>query len=407
MNMATKHGVLEANLPKWLSLKDKRKERGVLGRELSESLHMHVKSIPRSMKRLQMKDETKPEKRGRPEIYGADVDAALVKVWEAMECPCAENMPSGSIDEYVSHFIAEKDWNFRDGTTDKLLSMSEGLKKLRIASFREKRGMARGHSTTVSSPLKGMIPIRKSHTWQNLPPGYLQTDSVVYCGDLLTGDVAYSVGAVDFAVYWSEYTAQWNKGEEATRESLETIRERFPFPWKELHPDTGNEFINYHVHKWAKEEGVNMTRSEPYKKNDNMCIEERNNSIARKHLGYGRLDEEELVPLASDILQIACLLSNHFKPVRRMTEKIRIGAKWKRTFEKKSKTPYQRILERPDIPEEAKEKLRIEHASLNPLELKRKLDTHLKQSLLESSIIRKRKSKRTGNRIIIYTIRFR
>jgi hypothetical protein len=374
MNMATKHAVLQAHLKEWLACKGEKNKRGTLAKRLSQSLHLHIKSIPRSMKRLQTKCKSDKEKRGRPKKYGADVNAALAQVWEAMEYPCAENMPCGSIDEYVSYFTKEKRWGFNNETTDNLLVMSEGTKKILISAMRQKRGILRGRSATVSSPLKGMIPIRKSHTWVDLPPGYLQTDSVVHCGDLLTGDVIYSVGCVDFATYWSEYTTQWNKGDTATKESLETLRERFPFTWNELHPDTGNEFINYHVHRWATEEGIAMTRSEPYKKNDNMCIEERNNSIARKHLGYARMDDSSLVPLASEILKTACILSNHFRPVRRMTDKVRIGAKWKRTFEKKSMTPYQRVLERKDISDDIKKALREEHETLNPLELKRKLD---------------------------------
>ncbi len=383
MNMATKHAVLQDHLKEWLACKGDKTKRGALTTRLSQSLHMHKKSIPRSMKRLQMKDKTEKEKRGRPKKYGADVQAAFATVWEAMEYPCAENIPRESIDEYVSCFMKKKRWKFGNETTDHLLAMSEGTKKILISEMRQKRGILKGRSATVSSPLKGMIPIRKSHTWVDLPPGFLQTDSVVHCGDMLTGDVIYSVGCVDFATYWSEYTAQWNKGEVATQESLQTIRKRFPFPWEELHPDTGNEFINYHVHSWSIKEGVAMTRSEPYKKNDNMCIEERNNSIARKHLGYVRLDEPTFVPLASEILRVACLLSNHFRPVRRMIDKVRIGAKWKRTFEKKSMTPYQRVLERKDISDDIKIALRAKHETLDPLELKRKLD------ILKSELARK------------------
>jgi hypothetical protein len=372
-----------------------RKKRGALNRQLSKSLKLHEKSIGRAMKRLQLRDGSVPEKRGRPKEYGAEANAALAKIWEAMECPCAENMISESIDEYISFLIKEKDWPFNNKLTDQLVTMSEGTKKLRIASFRKKRGMLRGRSATVSSPLKGMIPIRKSHTWQALPVGYVQTDSVVHCGDLLTGDVVYSVGCVDYRTYWSEYVAQWNKGQEATRESLKTIESRFPFLLLEYHPDTGNEFINYHVHAWITERGLAMTRSEPYKKNDNMCIEERNNSIARKHLGYVRLDDSSLVAISSEILRIACLLHNHFRPVRRLVSKERVGAKWIRTFEKKAKTPYLRVLEQTDVSKKLKEKLQAEHEAFNPLELKRKLDklkTELGQKLKKMNLSAKNKS---------------
>jgi hypothetical protein len=258
--------------------------------------------------------------------------------------------------------------------------MSLGTLKDRVAELREKHNKKHGRSATVSSPLKGAIPIRKSHTWKYLPPGYMQTDSVVHCGDVLTDDVIYTVGCVDFATYWSEYEAQWNKGERATLESLKTIEFRFPFPVLEIHPDTGNEFINYHVYTWTVENSIGMTRSEAYKKNDNMCIEERNGNIPRKHLGHVRLDDQELLPLAQEILRTACLLENHFRAVRRMTSKERVGGKWKKTYEKESKTPYLRVLERKEISEDAKEKLKKEHESLNPLALKRNLDM-LKQEL--------------------------
>ena len=371
--MITKHQVLKANLKEWLACKGNKKKRGELIDRFSKSLSIHKKSVGRSMRRLQLKDKSKPESRGRSVYYGKDVDSALSKIWEEMECSCAENMHS-SIRDYVMYFTNDNDWNFEDSTTGKLYSVSVGTLKLRIRSFRKKKKMGRGRSATISSPLKGMIPIRKSHTWVDLPPGYVQTDSVVHCGDMLTGDVIYSVGCVDFATYWSCYDVQWNKGKEATLDSLKVIRKRFPFPLLELHPDTGNEFINYHVHDWSIKEKIAMTRSEPYKKNDNMCIEERNNSIARKHLGYTRMDDISFVSTSREILRVACLLHNHFRPVRRMISKERVGAKWKRKFEKVSRTPYQRVLDHPKVSKSDKEKLRTEHEKLNPLVLKQELD---------------------------------
>lgn len=373
MTMTTKHEVLRAHLPEWMACKGDKKKRGELIKKLSQTIGMNKKSVGRSMKRLQFKDKNAKENRGRKLYYGNDVKAALFTLWEEMEYPCAENMHS-SISDYINYFSEDGSWKHSGEATKKLRLMSLGTLKDKIAELREKYNKRHGRSATVSSPLKGMIPIRKSHTWQNLPPGYMQTDSVVHCGDILTDDVIYSVGCVDFATYWSEYEAQWNKGERATLESLQTIKSRFPFPVLEIHPDTGNEFINYHIYTWTVNEYIGMTRSEPYKKNDNMCIEERNNNISRKHLGYVRLDDPELLPLVQEILKTACLLGNHFRAVRRMISKERVGSKWNKTYEKEAKTPYQRVLERKEISKEEKEKLRKEHESLNPLALKRNLD---------------------------------
>jgi len=372
--MATKHKVLQDHLQEWLKTKGDKGKRGTLTKKLSSTLKMHEKSIPRAMRRLQLRRSSEVVRTGRPRTYGVDVDAALAQIWELMGYPCAEHMTHDAIDEHIEGCMQERVWHFSDVTTDLLLAMSEGTKKDRIRSMRAKRGMTRGRSATTPSPLKGMIPIRKSHTWQELGTGFLQTDTVVHCGDRLTDDVVYSLGCVDFRTYWSEYTAQWNKGQEATRTSLEMVIARIPFQVREVHPDTGNEYINHHVYRWVTERGIDMTRSEPYKKNDNMCIEERNNAIPRTEVGYARLDDPSLVSLVSELLELVCRYRNHFRPVRRMLSKVRVGARWKYTYERVARTPYERVLAQDDVPEAVKEKLRATHVALNPVVLRREID---------------------------------
>jgi len=393
MTMSTKIEVLQANLKQWLATKPYSAERRALLHQLSETLHLHPRSIGRAMQRAQMRRQGRGRGAGRPVIYGNDVKAATRLIYDSMDSICAENMHP-EIGTYIHWFVREKRWNFGVGTEALIKGMSLGTLKNIVRAFRKKDGTLRGRSSTTPSILKALVPVRKSHTWVGLPPGHVQMDTVVHCGDLLTGDVVYSVGAVDYATYWSEYTAQWNKGELATKESVESIRGRFPCPWREMHPDSGTEFLNYHFLRFAEKEKIDMTRSEPNKKNDNMCIEERNNTIPRRHVGYARLDDASLVPLVSEILETACVLHNHFRPVKRMLTKERRGARWHRTFEKVSQTPYLRVLEHPAISQEVKDKLKEEHDSLNPLELKRKLDTL--KAVLSRKLTRNERERITG-----------
>ncbi len=387
MNMTTKHEVLAEHLQEWLNSKDSRTKRGALTAELAKATKMHPKSIGRSMCTLQLRSSKKPpKKRGRPRYYDKAVDAAVYQVWECMEYPCAETMHP-MIGVYIKSYQNNQSWKHGDVETGKLRALSLGTLKNRVRTLRTKENTLRGYSTTKPSAVQLLIPIRKSHTWTGLPPGYVQTDTVVHCGDLLSGDIIYSLGIVDFATYWSEYTAQWNKGQEATCLSIEMVVSRLPFRLFELHPDTGNEFINNHVYLWTQANNITMTRSEPYKKNDNMCIEERNNSIARRHLGYVRLDNHSVLELAQEILRIACLIHNHFRPIRRMISKTRIGAKWHRVYEKVAKTAYVRILEQTVVSDEAKAKLQATHATLDPLNLQAEL-ARLKKEL-EQKLLRK------------------
>ena len=387
MNMATKHEVLAEHLQEWLDCKDNKTRRGAITKELAKATKMHIKSIGRSMCTLQLRSTKRPgKKRGRTRYYDKAVDAAIYHVWESMEYPCAETMHP-MLSTYIKSHQINHNWIHSDEATGKLQAVSLGTLKNRVRTLRTKEHTLRGYSTTKPSAVQLLIPIRKSHTWTSLPPGYAQTDTVVHCGDLLSGDIVYSLGIVDFATYWSEYTAQWNKGQVATCESISLVVSRLPFRLIELHPDTGNEFINNHVYSWTQDSHITMTRSEPYKKNDNMCIEERNNSIARRHLGYVRLDDRSVIELAREILRVACLIHNHFRPIRRMVSKNRVGAKWHRLYEKVAKTAYVRVLEQTGITADVKGKLQAFHSTLDPFRLQRELAS-LKQEL-ERKLLRK------------------
>jgi hypothetical protein len=140
------------------------------------------------------------------------------------------------------------------------------------------------------------------------------------------------------------------------------------------HPDTGSEFINWLAKEWFESEKIALTRSEPGKKNDNMYVEERNGHVVRKYLGYERIDVKECIEVLNVMYQKLELYVNHFIPVRRTMEKKRVGAKYMRTYEKVARTPYQRLMEHPDIAADLKTKIKAQHETLHPLRLKKEID---------------------------------
>lgn len=375
MNMATKNNIFEEHLPAWLKTQGNRKERGKITDHVCFVTHMHRNSVPRKFKMLRMRDCSKEEKRGRQTYYTPDVTAALKDIWEAGDEACGELLHP-QIREYVEVMDRDGLWKHSDEATAKLITMSEHTVRRRIAYFARRRGIKKGLSSTKPSALKSIIPIMKG-PWKNLPPGHEQIDTVAHCGDTLLGDLVYTVSVIDAAAYWMNARAQWNKGQEATVLSLASINDALPFPWIEAHPDTGSEFINWHCKKWCDTKKIIMSRSEPNKKNDNMYVEERNGHVVRKYLGYRRFDCQKVVPLMNDFYEVLSLYLNHFKAVRRQISKDRVGSKYVRKYEKVAKTPYQRVLEHEAIDEAVKEKLRQEHATLNPLVLKREMDARL------------------------------
>lgn len=134
---------------------------------------------------------------------------------------------------------------------------------------------------------------------------------------------------------------------------------------------------------WCDIQKIKMSRSRPNHKNDNMHVEERNGHIVRKYIGYTRLDCKQAVSALNDVYDVLCPYLNHFIASRRVIEKVEINGKWKKKYEKIGKTPYQRVLESEHISDEVKEKLKAEHAKLNPLVMKREID-RLKKILYDT-----------------------
>ena len=377
MNMTTKKDIFKRYLNEYL--KADRKRKGEILGSVCDVAQIHRKAAIRKFKALQLRDNPYlDEKRGRKAYYTSDVTLALKKIWETESEVCGE-LIHPVIFEYVAILKRDGMWEFEEETTQKLLEMSEATVKRRAGKFMKDRVVRRGISGTKPSQLKEVIPIFTG-PWRNKPPGYGQIDTVVHCGPKLIGDMVYSVNYTDVAVLWVSLAAQWNKGQRATRDSLERIRKKVPFKISGMHPDTGGEFINWFLKDWCDEKEIELTRSRPYHKDDNGYVEQKNGHVIRRFLEYDRFDCKEVVPVMNELYDQLELYLNHFVASRKCLEKVRIGSKYRKRYDK-GKTPYQRVLEHGEISPEIKKKLKQEHARLNPLILKQEVDKLIQEVL--------------------------
>jgi hypothetical protein len=195
--MATKHEVLRERLTDWLAAKGDRKRRKAIADLICASVKMHLKSVPRTMHRLQMRDPSLVgTNRGRRPVYGPDVTAALLTVWEAGDRPCGELLHP-MVEEYVTVLKRDHEWKHSEEATRLLLAMSERTMKRRVSELAHKHGgYGRGRSTTKPSSLKATIPIFKG-PWKDALPGNGQVDTVAHCGDSIAGDYVFSVNYTD------------------------------------------------------------------------------------------------------------------------------------------------------------------------------------------------------------------
>lgn len=369
MTMLTKTEVFQRYLPGYL--KSSKQDKQVILDKVCDVASFHRKAAIRKFKRLQMGLVGGNHRRGRPTLYGPDVIAALKEVWQVSSEICGELLHP-VISDYVRIMKRDGQWHHPGATTEKLLQMSEGTVKAKVGKFMKARHRRKGLSSTSPSALKNIIPIVIGE-WAHKPPGFGQIDTVAHCGSSLLGDMVFTVNYTDIATLWHGLSAQWNKGQTATLESVKSIRQRLPFKLLGLHPDTGSEFINWHIKGWCDRESIELTRSRPNHKNDNAYVEQKNGHVVRRFLGYTRFDVRQTVEIINQIYLKLELYLNHFVPSRKCVDKVRIGARYKRKYDQ-AQTPYARVLAHKDVSHEVKKNLQEIHAKLNPLILKTEID---------------------------------
>jgi len=320
--------------------------------------------------------ERKEGKRGRQNQYSAMADTLLIQVWEAYGNLCGERLhpflPEGLVVLERCGYIDEA-----GHVKQEVLSMSLSTVKRRIADHKERmgKGGCKGLSATKpGSLLKKQIPI-STQCWDQNKAGHCEIDLVAHCGRSLLGDFIHTLQFVDIKTTWTERRAVMGKGQTGVFKAIKVIEKKLlPFDLKGLDSDNGSEFINHQLLKYCNDNNITFTRSRPYMKKDNAHIEQKNWPLVRKILGYDRFDTQEQLNLINDLYDNELrLYLNFFQPTMKLKEKIRVGSKYKRKYDT-PKTPYQRVLECDEVPEERKEELRKIYATLDPVKLKKNID---------------------------------
>lgn len=249
----------------------------------------------------------------------------------------------------------------------------------RLLKEHRKRPVGKGRSyTKPGTLLKTQIPVRTFADWTENKVGFFEIDLVGHEGGNASGEFAFTLDFVDVKVQWTEQVAVRNKAQIHVFAGIKTIRRRLPFPLLGYDSDSGSEFINNQLYRYSIQEKITFTRGRSGKKNDNAFVEEKNDSIVRRWIGYGRYDTQEQVDILNEFYEVFRLYSNFFIPVQKLKEKVRIGSKVKKVHDKAT-TPYKRILRAKDVSRKVKNRLREQYKTLNLVLLKRQIDAILKR----------------------------
>ena len=101
-------------------------------------------------------------------------------------------------------------------------------------------------------------------------------------------------------------------------------------------------------------------------------MEEKNDSVIRKFVGYDRHDAQEEVDLLNRLYRSLHLLVNWFLPSQKLLSKVRTGSHITKVYDQ-AQTPCARMLAQMDVPEETKRRLRATRAELDLASLHHKI----------------------------------
>lgn len=357
--------------------KASKKGKNIILNEFCQNCGYHRKHAIRVLNHFRRFTKPKPRKRGKPSAYNKPSIMKTMKIiWYAADLPCSKRLKAilplwlpSYIKEYgrLSNEVESALCNISAATIDRL------LKPARI------KYKVHGKATTKPGTLlRKQIPI-KTEQWDETKPGFIEADTIAHCGESMAGMFVFTVDCVDIATGWTEQRAVWGKGETEVLKQIKDIEEYLPFPLLGFDCDNGGEFLNYHLVKYLlkRNNPVQFTRSRPYHKDDNSHVEQKNWTHVRQWFGYHRLDNPKFVPVMNDMYKSEWrLYHNFFLPSVKLIQKKRIASNIIKRYDT-PKTPYQRVIESPDVSDSVKQSLQIRFNQLNPFALRKAIEKKL------------------------------
>jgi hypothetical protein len=379
MSLTTRKEVLKKLRRRYSSagLEHKRK----LLDEAQELLGYHRKAAIRALRASTI--ERGPRMRiitGRPVAYEPELLLPYLRpIWRAADYACGRRLVA-MLPEWIPAY-EQHERKIPAEVRDKLMEAS-GRTLDRLLEPLRVQGAGRC-LTRPGTLLRQQIPIR-GNVWEEGTAGWLEVDTVALCGGSVAGEFVWMVDGVDYATTWVEIRAMWGRGQVNTLAALRDMEADLPFPLLGLDSDNGGEFINHHVLRWLQKRPnpVFMTRSRPYKKDDNAHVEQKNWTHVRQCFGYERHDNSEVVELINTLIRKAYgPLRNFFHASLKLESKERtpgVPGCIKRVYGK-AQTPLTRVLASAQVSDETKQRLKREKALLNPFALQRLTAQGLKE----------------------------
>lgn len=351
-----------------------RKERVHLLDEMEAVTGLHRKSLIRLMNDSL---ERKPRRKQRGRTYGPEMDDALRVISESLDYICADRLTPNLV-WMATHLTAHGEMDTSPLLLEQLERVSISTVKRRLKRIGQDRPRLPRKGPRRANKVKQDIPMKRI-AWDEQEPGHFEVDLVHHCGDSASGEYASTLQMIDIATGWSERVAVLGRSYLVMQDAFRRIVARLPFPVREIHPDNGSEFLNHHMVRFWGDliQGVTLSRSRPYQKNDNRNVEQKNATLVRAYLGHERLDSVAQVLALNQLYDKMWCYYNLFQPVMHLIEKTVTLEEGQPTRVKRkhdqARTPFDRLCGTDAIAQQCQERLQALRDRINPRRLRQEI----------------------------------
>src|ERR1039457_4605348 len=306
-----------------------------------------------------------PKTRAVRRVYQEAVKKALIVLWEAADRICGKRLKT-ILPPLVEAMERHGHLQLEEGIRTQLLAMSASTIDRQLHLVRERARGGRKRSSATNRVRK-IVAVRTFAAWeQPHRPGCMEMDLVTHCGPRAEGSFVHTLVLTDVASAWTECLALPVREQALIVEAITGLRPRLPFPLLGLDTDNDSAFMNDTLWDYCQEQGIVLTRSRAYRKNDQAWVEHKNGAVFRKLIGYGRLEGLSETAALRRLYESSRLYINFFQPSFKLKSKTREGARVHKKYEL-PETPCRRLLLRDDVSPEIKEALMRQMEPLDPV----------------------------------------
>lgn len=320
--------------------------------------------------------ERTKRKRQRGATYGPDVDDALRIISTAHNHICAERLQPNLV-AMAERLAAHGELILTPSLKTQLGVISVSTVQRRLSKIYQDKPCKQRRRKVSTGYARSQIPMTRID-WGEKEPGHYEVDLVHHGGSEPKGHFVYSLVMVDVATGWTVPAAMLGRSRRVMVDAFTRCELRIPFPIIEIHTDNGSEFFTDSVLNHWGEVGVKMlTRSHPYRKNDNRFVEHRNGELIRGWLGHWRIDTAAKTRVLNRFYALLWLYHNFCQPMQRQIEKETLANGKVRRRHDTAQTPFDRLKKTGVLASRTLDRLERINRRINPLSIVAQLGAQL------------------------------